>query len=186
MRVIHLLRKPPEDRLAVNVPLHGCGALHIRGIRIPTTESTSRRLGHNAYQVQGGRHGSLITAGQEGSKHSIEVRKHRPDWREIAVYLREHREALGLSRNAMGELLGVGATYYWWEGKGRLPSPEAWLRLKDALGFDDTFDQVMTETETVHRTMWSGGIGGRWPSNLILEHHACGEESRFFKQVGDP
>jgi hypothetical protein len=174
MRVVHVLRKPADaPTLVQNVLAHGCGALHVRATEISTKESTARKLGHSAYQIKKGRHGSIVAAGQEGTKDTLCVRRHRPDWRVIAAYLKEARSRKGMSRNAVATALGVGAYYYWWEGyqeRGRLPAPEMWPQLKAVLEFDDTHDTVMTETVEVPRVMEAGGGTGRWPANLILEH----------------
>jgi hypothetical protein len=66
----------------------------------------------------------------------------------IQVYLRECREALGLSRAAVDRAVFAGSTRYGWvEGRGGarsnevyLPTPEEWIDLKAALQLDDRFD----------------------------------------------
>lgn len=175
MRIVHLLRKPlGEASVAANVLQHGTGAVNIDAARIATSESTERRMGHNAYLLKGGDHGSIIASHQsDESKVEIEVRKYRPDRDAIATYLREARERKGMSRNAVATALGVGTSYYTWEATGdanKLPSVETWWRLKDFLGFDDRHDAVMTEMTTVRRHLRSGGGDGRWPANLVVQH----------------
>lgn len=80
-------------------------------------------------------------------------RKHDPDIESVIKYLRKQRNDSDYTTSDIDDELGYSHTAGHWfrldEGGRSLPSPEDWNRLKDLLGFDDTFDKVMTETHYV-------------------------------------
>jgi len=80
-------------------------------------------------------------------------RKHDPDEESVIKYLRKQRNNSPYTTSEIDDELGYSHTAGHWfrldEGGRSLPSPEDWVRLKDLLGFDDTFDKEMTETHYV-------------------------------------
>jgi hypothetical protein len=88
--------------------------------------------------------------------------------REIQAYLRERREALGLSRVEVDRLVFGGTTRYSWvEGRGGkraeeiyLPTPEEWVRLKEVLHLDSVHDDYIASA-IPSRAMRSRADGGK-------------------------
>ncbi len=83
---------------------------------------------------------------------TVTVRPDAPDPREVAAYLREARERVGLSFDEMAERLGVGRWqvihYFRLDKTGsRLPPFEIWVKLKKLLNLDDRYDAVMRPVE---------------------------------------
>jgi hypothetical protein len=74
------------------------------------------------------------------------------DCEAMAAYLRERREALGLSRAAVDEALGTRTLYSWFEGRRagiEPPTPEQWTKLKGVLALDDRLDEQIYGTVEV-------------------------------------
>jgi hypothetical protein len=74
------------------------------------------------------------------------------DCEAMAAYLRERREALGLSRVAVDTALGTRTLYSWFEGRPagiEPPTPEQWTKLKDVLQLDSRFDEQIYGTVEV-------------------------------------
>jgi hypothetical protein len=74
------------------------------------------------------------------------------DCEAMAAYLRERREALGLSRAAVDEALGTHTLYSWFEGRPagiEPPTPEQWTKLKEVLALDARFDEQIYGTVEV-------------------------------------
>lgn len=73
--------------------------------------------------------------------------------RQISLYLKTAREKKGLSKSEVDQLVFNGSTRYGWvEGRSLgetsklyLPTPEEWLRLKEVLDLDDTYDAYIQE-----------------------------------------
>ena len=88
--------------------------------------------------------------------------------RQIQAYLRQRREALGLSRAEVDRLVFGGTTRYSWvEGRGGeraeevyLPTPEEWVRLKEVLHLDDVHDDYVASA-VPSRAMRSRADGGK-------------------------
>jgi DNA modification methylase len=77
------------------------------------------------------------------------------DCEAMAAYLRERREALGLSRSAVDAALGTRTLYSWFEGRPagiEPPTPEQWTKLKSVLALDDRFDEQIYGTVEVEIT----------------------------------
>ena len=77
------------------------------------------------------------------------------DCEAMAAYLRERREALGLSRVAVDTALGTRTLYSWFEGRPagiEPPTPEQWTKLKDVLALDTRFDEQIYGTVEVEIT----------------------------------
>jgi len=73
----------------------------------------------------------------------------------MAAYLKEHREARGLSKAAVDDALGTVTLYSWFEGRSSgidAPTPEQWARLKVILGLGDEFDSQIQSTVEVDVT----------------------------------
>ncbi len=74
---------------------------------------------------------------------------------DLAEYMRERRETLGLSRRDMDKRLGTNTAYSWWEGRsykgkygvGRTISPRFYREVKNILGLDDRFDRWFMNTK---------------------------------------
>jgi len=67
---------------------------------------------------------------------------------EICDYLKIWRKKSKLSTKKIDQLLGYKHTAGHWfrkDSSGSLPKLEDWLKLKKILGFDDKYDQIMTE-----------------------------------------
>ena len=65
--------------------------------------------------------------------------------KKFATWVRKHREAKGYRRGQLDALLGTKTGVSWWEGrKGvvRIPKPDVYVRLKEVLGLDDSFDYL--------------------------------------------
>lgn len=75
-------------------------------------------------------------------------RKKLPTQEEIVDYLNSYRKPLNISIKKIDEILGYRHTAGHWFRKdkyGSLPSVNDWLKLKELLNFDNTYDQQMTE-----------------------------------------
>jgi DNA modification methylase len=76
--------------------------------------------------------------------------KHEVDLAPFGAYVRDLREAKGLSRKQLDELMGTNTAVSWWEGRAsgvQLPSKETYERLKPILGMDDRFDSLIEWAE---------------------------------------
>lgn len=79
-------------------------------------------------------------------------RKYPVNQADVCDYLREHRIKKGISVKKIDEIFGYKHTAGHWFRKdnssGSIPKPKDWLRLKEILEFDETFDeQVLTFVE---------------------------------------
>lgn len=83
--------------------------------------------------------------------------------REVAQYLREQREALGLTKTEVDQQVFGGSTRYAFvEGRDDriyLPTPSEWVRLKDVLRLDSRFDSYIQASvpERESRHLVDGG-----------------------------
>lgn len=92
---------------------------------------------------------SMNIAKALGKQANVEVARHR----EVQAYLRERREALGMTKTAVDQAVFGGTTRYSWvEGRGGgrsrevyLPTPEEWEKLKEVLSLDDRFDAYIQD-----------------------------------------
>ena len=74
----------------------------------------------------------------------------REEAKRFAAYLKERREAKGLSKSEIDRMLGLNTSYSWWEGRKKgiqPPSKENYLRLKPILDLDDRFDEFIERVE---------------------------------------
>ena len=74
---------------------------------------------------------------------------------EIAAFLRESRERVGMSRNAVDEALGTRTLYSWFEGRPagiETPTVEQWQKLKIILDMDSRHDDDVARTKRVEVT----------------------------------
>lgn len=82
----------------------------------------------------------------------IETRRREPGHEQttaIAAYIKQHREALGMSLRDVDEACGTNTAASWWEGRGagiQLPGPATWRTLKVVLGLGDAWDHIMLDT----------------------------------------
>jgi DNA modification methylase len=107
--------------------------------------------------------------------------------KEIAAYIKERREALGLTKSAVDEAVFGGTSRYAWvegrdneDGKFRiyLPTPEEWVQLKAVLQLDDRYDEYIRAAIPT-REMRSRVDGGK--SELLGE-----EDGSFgYQQKGE-
>ena len=120
---------------------------------------------------------------------------------EIGAYIRERREAAGLTRRQVDDACGVVTACSWWEGRPRGTRPPSWpvyQRLKPLLGLDDRYDAALSSVTT--RTVkiddpgtWkvnvpdADDIAPRYdalsrlrfpPGTLVLDRDAAGIEPR--------
>jgi DNA modification methylase len=89
--------------------------------------------------------------------------KHQVDLAPFGAYVRELREAKGLSRKQLDDLMGTNTAVSWWEGRAsgvQLPSKETYERLKPVLGMDDRFDSLIDWAEAEREVI------GKKPSSL--------------------
>jgi len=73
-------------------------------------------------------------------------RKEEPNQKEIAEYIGENKT---ITLSQLSEISKIKKTqlehYFRTDSSGALPNKEEWLELKQALHFDDKFDEIMTE-----------------------------------------
>jgi len=78
-------------------------------------------------------------------------RKHKVNQHEICDYLKEWRNKSGWSTKKVDEHFGYAHTAGHWFRKdnnsGSIPNPKDWWELKKILGFDNKFDEAVTELE---------------------------------------
>jgi DNA modification methylase len=103
----------------------------------------------------------------------------------IADYLKENLKEKGISVKKLGEMLGCPHTVgHWlrkdfshWGKGGSIPRPEDWLKLKEILGLDDTYDRLILDRVVVLSTVKSHpegkNIGDVWeiPTEPYKEEH---------------
>jgi DNA modification methylase len=83
----------------------------------------------------------------------VETRRCEPSteqWRQIAAFIQQHRERLGLSRQEVSQAV-VGTpsgACWWWENADvvRPPTPQNWRALTRVLALPDTWDRLMLDT----------------------------------------
>lgn len=76
--------------------------------------------------------------------------KHEVDLSPFGVYVKQLREAKGLSRKELDEVMGTNTAVSWWEGRAagvQLPSRETYYRLKEVIEMDDRFDSLIEWAE---------------------------------------
>jgi len=96
----------------------------------------------------------------------------REEAKRFAAYLKECREAKGLSKSEIDRMLGLNTSYSWWEGRKKgiqPPSKENYLRLKPILDLDDRFDEFIERIEAEREK-----IGER--SYRVTENSTWGQE----------
>ena len=75
-------------------------------------------------------------------------RKYEVNQADICDYLKEWRSKAGISTSKIDELFGYKYTAGHWFRKdnnsGSIPKPSDWWKLKEILGFDDTYDKQVT------------------------------------------
>jgi hypothetical protein len=124
---------------------------------------------------------------------------------QIQVYLRECREALGLTKGDVDRLVFGGTTRYTWvEGRGGhrsnetyLPTPEEWVQLKEVLALDDRYDAYIEKAipSRENRSRADGGKalqvreepgdwgyqqgGDRWNGTRVITAPATDEAKQF-------
>jgi len=77
-------------------------------------------------------------------------RRTQETYRSFAEYLKEKREAKGLSMAEIDRMLGTNTAYSWWEGRSsgiQLPNKEHYLRLRTILELDNRFDELIERAE---------------------------------------
>ena len=107
------------------------------------------------------RNSHVFITGNSGFPKSLDVGKafdkkngsalaFREEAKRFAAYLKERREAKGLSKSEIDRMLGLNTSYSWWEGRKKgiqPPSKENYLRLKPILDLDDRFDEFIERVE---------------------------------------
>jgi DNA modification methylase len=88
--------------------------------------------------------------------------KYQVDLAPFGAYVRELREAKGLSRKQLDELMGTNTAVSWWEGRAsgvQLPSKETYERLKPVLGMDNRFDSLIEWAEAEREVIGKSSTG---------------------------
>jgi len=79
------------------------------------------------------------------------ARKYKVNQHDICDYLKIWRRKAGISTKKIDEIFGYKHTAGHWFRKdnnsGSIPKPSDWWRLKEILGFDNTYDKKVTELE---------------------------------------
>ena len=89
------------------------------------------------------------SAGGRGS-YIVEKLKNQPNKIKIAEYLKSNKGSF--TYNMIDDIFGYKDTVAHWfrtDFGFSLPSPSDWIKLKELLGFDNTYDTIMTETVKV-------------------------------------
>ncbi len=81
------------------------------------------------------------------------VRPIRPAAKSVSVYIKEQREAMGMSRHQLAAHFpsatgGLTGLVWNWEHALMLPSPAAYRQLKALLDLDERFDVLLTESQS--------------------------------------
>ena len=79
----------------------------------------------------------------------LKTKRAPADLEAVAIYLKERREAIGLSKREVNHVLGTRSMYDWFEGfpSGiQAPTPEHWDKLKILLMLDGRFDEQIYGT----------------------------------------
>jgi len=68
-----------------------------------------------------------------------------PNHDELKNYLKNYRNKSNLTIDEIEEHFFTQAPHHWFEKGGSYPSKDDWIKLKELLSLDDTYDKVMTE-----------------------------------------
>jgi hypothetical protein len=79
----------------------------------------------------------------EYRKEIIEVRD-LPEHEELRQYLSKFRKDKGITIQEIEDIFQTQAPHHWFEKNGSYPSKEDWIKLKEILSLDDTYDFSMT------------------------------------------
>lgn len=110
----------------------------------------------------------------------------------IVSYLKEAKDKAGLSPGKIDEMMGytTDTASHWFthpdmEHGFSFPSPEDWMRLKEILKFDDTYDEAMTQVEWVPATVLPHPKG-RAPQDATNYYQEHPEESDYWSICTQP
>lgn len=73
----------------------------------------------------------------------VEVRD-LPDHNILREYLSKARKSGNITIQEIEDIFGTQAPHHWFEKNGSYPSKEDWIKLKEILNFDDTYDNQLT------------------------------------------
>jgi DNA modification methylase len=76
----------------------------------------------------------------------VEVRD-LPDHNELRKYLSNARKYKNITIQEIEDIFQNHAPHHWFEKNGSYPTKEDWLKLKDILKFDNSYDEQMTNVE---------------------------------------
>lgn len=76
----------------------------------------------------------------------VEIRD-LPEHEELRKYLSKARKFKNITIQQIEDIFKSQAPHHWFEKNGSYPSKEDWIKLKEILEFDDTYDVKMTEIE---------------------------------------
>ena len=82
---------------------------------------------------------------QERTKDFVEYRTGLPGLDDLRFFLNKHRVLKDLTMDKVEQMFGNMAAHHWFGGEC-YPSPDDWIKLKEILGFDGEYDNVMTQT----------------------------------------
>ena len=94
-----------------------------------------------------------------------------PDLYRVTTFLREARDAAGWTNRRIDEKFGTAGMAGHWTTSGvqpTCPSPRQWAELKDALGFDDSHDELAARLGSTERPEdWGQTEAPRFLSDLV-------------------
>lgn len=104
------------------------------------------------------RKGKIFLTGNSGFPKAMNISKAvdkrngrtQDTYKPFAEYLKLKREEKGLTKSQIDEILGTNTAYSWWEGRldgVQLPTKRFYLRLKELLGLDNRFDELIEREE---------------------------------------
>jgi site-specific DNA-cytosine methylase len=100
------------------------------------------------------------------------IRIHNPTVEQIQPYLRYWLSKSRLTIAKLERIYGNMAPHHWFEKMkfASLPGVDDWIKLKELLNFDDTYDQIMTEYRWM--TEWE-----------IMKEHKLRHKSRYAEKT---
>ncbi len=81
---------------------------------------------------------------QERTKEFVEYRTNLPELDDLRFFLNKYRVLKDMTMDEVEQMFGNMAAHHWFGGEC-YPSPDDWIKLKNILGFDGEYDEVMTQ-----------------------------------------
>jgi len=83
----------------------------------------------------------------ERNTETVEYRENLPTLSELKEYLKKYKTQSGLTVDEIESIYGNQAAHHWFSGEC-YPTSNDWIKLKNIINFDDTYDEVMTAIYT--------------------------------------